>query len=72
MIGQWTAVLHQELRYCLVPTPCTVRGIACVGSGLIAIRLLALSFPLTLVVPLVVLLDFVGSAGQGVRTRDPG
>jgi hypothetical protein len=47
----------------------TVRGIAGFGSGLIAIPLLALSFPLTLVVPLVVLLDFVGSAGQGVRNR---
>ncbi len=47
----------------------TVRGIAGFGSGLIAIPLLALSFPLTLVVPLVVLLDFLGSAGQGFRNR---
>lgn len=47
----------------------TVRGIAGFGSGLIAIPLLALSFPLTLVVPLVVLLDFAGSLGQGFRNR---
>jgi len=47
----------------------TVRGIAGFGSGLIAIPLLTLLLPLTLVVPLVVLLDFVGSAGQGWRHR---
>ena len=47
----------------------TVRGIAGFGSGLIAIPLLALSFPLTVVVPLVVVLDYLGSAGQGLRNR---
>jgi len=47
----------------------TVRGVAGFGSGLIAIPLLAISFPLTLVVPLVVLLDFLGSFGQGLRNR---
>lgn len=47
----------------------TVRGIAGFGSGLIAIPLLSLSFPLTLVVPLVVALDFLGSAGQGLKNR---
>jgi len=47
----------------------TVRGIAGFGSGLIAIPLLTLLLPLTLVVPLVVLLDFVGSAGQGWHNR---
>ena len=47
----------------------TVRGIAGFGSGLIAIPLLAFSFPLTLVVPLVVALDLVGSAGQGLKNR---
>lgn len=47
----------------------TVRGIAGFGSGLIAIPLLALSFPLTVVVPVVVALDLVGSAGQGLKNR---
>ena len=47
----------------------TVRGIAGFGSGLIAIPLLALALPLTLVVPMVVLLDFLGSASQGIRNR---
>lgn len=47
----------------------TVRGIAGFGSGLIAIPLLALLLPLKLVVPIVVLLDFMGSAAQGVSNR---
>ncbi len=46
-----------------------VRGIAGFGSGLIAIPLLALFHPLTVVVPLVVLLDYLGSAAQGVKNR---
>ena len=46
-----------------------VRGIAGFGSGLVAIPLLALIFPLTLVVPVVVLLDYIGSAGQGFKNR---
>ncbi len=47
----------------------TVRGIAGFGSGLIAVPLLSIFFPLTLVVPLVVALDYAGSAGQGYRNR---
>ena len=46
-----------------------VRGIAGFGSGLIAIPLLALVLPLPLAVPLVVALDFLASASQGVRDR---
>jgi len=46
-----------------------VRGLAGFGSGLIAIPLLLLWFPLTLVVPLVVTLDYLASAGQGIRER---
>ena len=46
-----------------------VRGVAGFGSGLIAVPLLALCFPVTAVVPLVVFLDYVGSAGQGVKNR---
>lgn len=47
-----------------------VRGIAGFGSGLIAIPLLSLVHPLTLVVPLVVILDYIGSALQGVSNRE--
>lgn len=43
-----------------------VRGIAGFGSGLIAIPLLSLVWPVTMVVPLVVALDYVSSASQGV------
>lgn len=46
-----------------------VRGIAGFGSGLIAVPLLALFFPLQMVVPIVVLLDYIGSVGQGFRNR---
>lgn len=46
-----------------------VRGVAGFGSGLIAIPLLALVLPLTLVVPLVVFLDYVASANHGIQDR---
>ncbi len=46
-----------------------VRGIAGFGSGLIAIPLLALFLPLSVVVPLVVLLDYVASASHGLKDR---
>jgi uncharacterized membrane protein YfcA len=44
-----------------------VRGMAGFGSGLIAVPLLTLAWPVTIVVPLVVALDYLGSASQGVR-----
>jgi uncharacterized membrane protein YfcA len=44
-----------------------VRGIAGFGSGLIAVPLLSLAAPVTVVVPLVVTLDYLGSAGQGIK-----
>ena len=46
-----------------------VRGVAGFGSALIAVPLLALTMPLTIVVPLVVFLDYVGSASQGINNR---
>ena len=46
-----------------------VRGMAGFGSGLIAIPLLALLHPVQVVVPLVVVLDYLGSASQGIRLR---
>jgi uncharacterized membrane protein YfcA len=44
-----------------------VRGMAGFGSGLIAVPLLTLVWPVTVVVPLVVALDYLGSASQGVK-----
>jgi uncharacterized protein len=46
-----------------------VRGIAGFGSGLIAVPLLALVLPVEVVVPVVVLFDWLGSASQGLRNR---
>jgi uncharacterized membrane protein YfcA len=46
-----------------------VRGVAGFGSGLIAIPLLALVLPLSLVVPLVVFLDYLASASHGLKDR---
>jgi uncharacterized membrane protein YfcA len=47
-----------------------VRGIAGFGSGLVAVPLLSLAFPVPSVVPVVVALDYVGSLGQSVRRID--
>lgn len=47
-----------------------VRGVAGFGSGLIAVPLLSLMFPLALVVPLIVFLDYLASLGQGLSKRD--
>lgn len=47
-----------------------VRGIAGFGSGLIAIPILALMLPLTVVVPLVGLLDYIASTSHGMKHRE--
>ncbi|MCW8890137.1 MAG: sulfite exporter TauE/SafE family protein [Sedimenticola sp.] len=46
-----------------------VRGIAGFGSGLIAIPLLLLFFPLLVAVPLIVALDYCASASQGIKDK---
>lgn len=46
-----------------------IRGIAGFGSGLIAIPLLALMLPLTVVVPLVGLLDYIAATSHGMKHR---
>jgi uncharacterized membrane protein YfcA len=46
-----------------------VRGISGFGSGLIAVPLLALIFPLTLVVPFMLLMDLTASAIMGRAAR---
>jgi uncharacterized membrane protein YfcA len=61
--GQWLAMLV------VVGLAYVVRGITGFGSGLIAIPLLLLFLPLTLVVPLIVVLDYAASAVQGIRDR---
>ena len=44
-----------------------VRGMTGFGSGLVAVPLLTLMWPVTVVVPVVVALDYLGSASQGVK-----
>ncbi|HUX89645.1 MAG TPA: sulfite exporter TauE/SafE family protein [Gallionellaceae bacterium] len=46
-----------------------VRGVAGFGSGLIAVPLLSLMLPLSLVVPLMVLLDYTASLSHGLGNR---
>ena len=46
-----------------------VRGITGFGSALIAVPLLAFILPLTMIVPLIVLLDFIASSTHGLRHR---
>jgi hypothetical protein len=46
-----------------------VRGVAGFGSGLIAVPLLLLRLPIHVVVPIVVLLDYLASASQGLKNR---
>jgi len=47
-----------------------VRGIAGFGSGLIAIPLLAFMLPLSVAVPMIVLLDYLASASHGAKHRE--
>ena len=53
----------------IILTAYLVRGICGFGSGLIAIPILSLMIPLQVAVPLVVILDYLASAGQGVSLR---
>jgi len=46
-----------------------VRGVAGFGSGLIAVPMLSLMLPLSLVVPLMVLLDYIASLSHGLSNR---
>ena len=46
-----------------------VLGIGGFGSALVSMPLLALVLPIKTVVPLMLLLDFVGMLAQGVRLR---
>lgn len=46
-----------------------VRGVTGFGSGLIAIPMLSVVYPIHIVIPLVVILDYIGSTGQGIKNR---
>ncbi len=53
----------------ILATAYLARGVTGFASGLIAVPLLALLLPLTLVVPLIVTLDYLASISQGIHSR---
>jgi len=53
----------------ILSTAYFVRGVSGFGSGLIAIPMLSVIFPVHIVIPLVVILDYIGSIGQGIKNR---
>lgn len=63
------STLELSLAAIIIAIAFLVRGIAGFGSGLIAIPLLALMFPVSVVVPMIGVLDFLTSASHGVRER---
>lgn len=72
MDGMLHSLSPAQLLYSagIVTVAYLIRGIAGFGSGLIAIPLLLLlNLPITLVVPLVVALDYLASASQGIKNR---
>jgi uncharacterized protein len=54
---------------CIVTSAYFIRGITGFGSGLISVPLLALSFPLTFAIPLILALDFTASIALGGINR---
>lgn len=64
-------LLSPEILYpaLIVLLAYTVRGITGFGSALVAVPLLSLSLPLPLVVPIIVLMDYLGSLTQGISQR---
>ena len=66
LLGEFSTI-ELGMALVIIAAAYLVRGIAGFGSGLIAIPFLTLMMPLTAVVPLVVLLDYLASASQGVN-----
>lgn len=66
-----TAMSTTQIAFAVtvVLTAYLVRGMAGFGSGLVAIPLLTLVLPVSLVVPVVGLLDYTASLGHGIRYR---
>ena len=63
------SVLQLTMATAIIMLAYIVRGITGFGSGLIAIPLLALMLPLTIVVPMVGLLDYIASLTHGFSQR---
>lgn len=62
-------MVEMVMVVCIVASAYFIRGITGFGSGLISIPLLALSLPLTFVIPLILALDFTASMALGGINR---
>ena len=62
--------LQYGLVVLILVTAYTFRGVTGFGSGLIAIPLLVLILPISIVVPMMVLLDFVASVSHSIKHRE--
>ena len=63
------SVVELVIAFIILVIAFTVRGVTGFGSGLIAIPLLALMLPISVVVPMVGLLDYTAALGHGVKLR---
>lgn len=64
------SIIQLSLIGLIITVSYLVRGLAGFGSALIAIPLLALMLPLSMVVPMVVLLDYLASTSHGLKNRE--
>lgn len=63
-------VVQLGLAGLIIITAYTFRGVAGFGSGLIAIPLLVLLMPISVVVPMMVLLDYTASVSHSIKHRE--
>ncbi len=66
---EFLSLIELSLAALILIIAYVIRGITGFGSGLIAIPLLALMLPLSVVVPMVGLLDYIASLSHGVKHR---
>jgi len=64
------SLVQVGLAALIVITAYTFRGVAGFGSGLIAIPLLVLIMPISIVVPMMVLLDYTASVTHSIKHRE--
>ena len=64
------SLVQLGLAALIVITAYTFRGVAGFGSGLIAIPLLVLILPISVVVPMMVLLDYTASISHSIKHRE--
>ena len=62
--------LQYGLVVLILVTAYTFRGVTGFGSGLIAIPLLVLILPISIVIPMMVLLDFIASVSHSIKHRE--